>query len=34
LLDREGRVAWFDDEGYSARKALEVARLVRELDAR
>jgi hypothetical protein len=27
VLDAEGRVAWFDDEGYSARKALEVAEL-------
>ena len=31
VLDPSGNVAWFDDEGYSARKALELARLVREL---
>ena len=32
VLDAEGTVAWFDDTGYSARKALEVAELVRELN--
>lgn len=31
VLDPEGRIAWFDDEGYSPRKALEVARLVERL---
>jgi hypothetical protein len=31
VLDPEGKVAWFDDEGYSARKAMEVAELVSEL---
>jgi hypothetical protein len=31
VLDAEGRVLWFDDEGYSARKALEVADLVAEI---
>jgi hypothetical protein len=28
VLDAEGTVIWFDDEGYSVRKALEVAALV------
>jgi hypothetical protein len=28
VLDEDGRVVWFDDKGYSARKALEVADLV------
>lgn len=28
VLDGSGRIVWFDDEGYSARKALEVAELV------
>jgi hypothetical protein len=28
VLDAEGRVVWFDDEGYSARKAMAVADLV------
>lgn len=27
VLDSEGTVVWFDDEGYSARKAMEVADL-------
>jgi hypothetical protein len=31
VLDADGRVAWFDDTGYSARKALDVAGLVNEL---
>ena len=31
VLDRGGTVVWFDDEGYSARKALEVAEVVRGL---
>ena len=31
VLDREGTVVWFDDGGYSARKALEVASVVRGL---
>jgi len=31
VLDAEGDVVWFDDEGYSARKALEVAGVVRGL---
>lgn len=28
VLDAEGTVVWFDDEGYSARKAMAVAELV------
>lgn len=28
VLDASGTIVWFDDEGYSARKAMEVARLV------
>ncbi len=28
VLDAQGKVVWFDDEGYSARKALEVAALL------
>ncbi len=28
VLDAEGKAIWFDDEGYSARKALEVAELL------
>lgn len=31
VLDAEGTIVWFDDEGYSARKALEVAELVASL---
>ncbi|MFG0243580.1 MAG: hypothetical protein ACF8R9_12410 [Phycisphaerales bacterium JB054] len=31
VLDAEGTIVWFDDEGYSARKALEVAELVAAL---
>jgi hypothetical protein len=31
LLDAEGRIAWFDDQGYAARKALAIARIAREL---
>lgn len=31
VLDAEGTIVWFDDEGYSARKALEVAELVATL---
>jgi hypothetical protein len=31
VLDAEGRIAWFDDTGFSARKALEGAGLVAEL---
>lgn len=34
VLDTEGKVAWFDDEGYSPRKALEVAELTRQLAGR
>jgi hypothetical protein len=33
VLDASGTVAWFDDEGYSVRKALEVAKLVSTLSA-
>jgi len=28
VLDREGRIVWFDDDGYSARKAIEIAKLM------
>lgn len=28
VLDADGRVAWFDDKGYSARKAMDVAKLL------
>ncbi len=28
VLAEDGTIAWFDDEGYSARKALEVAQVV------
>ena len=31
VLDSEGRVVWFDDKGYSPRKALAVAALVSKL---
>ena len=31
VLDREGKVAWFDDTGYSAKKAMAVAELVETL---
>ena len=31
VLDSDGRIAWFDDKGYSAKKALAVAELVEEL---
>ena len=31
VLDATGKVAWFDDNGYSARKAMEVANLIAEL---
>jgi hypothetical protein len=31
ILDADGQVVWFDDKGYSARKALDVARVVRAL---
>ena len=33
VLDREGTIIWFDDEGYSARKAMEIAALVAEVDS-
>lgn len=33
VLDRNGQIVWFDDKGYSAKKALEVARVVRALGA-
>ena len=33
VLDQSGTVVWFTDEGYSARAALTVARLARELAA-
>ena len=28
VLNREGKIIWFDDKGYAARKALEVAAIV------
>lgn len=28
VLDENGKVVWFDDEGYSARKAMAVSKLV------
>lgn len=28
VLDPAGRIVWFDDQGYSARKAMEVAEVV------
>ena len=28
VRDETGEIVWFDDEGYAARKALEIARLV------
>jgi len=31
VLDADGRIAWFDDEGYSARKALLIAQLIESL---
>ena len=31
VLDAAGKVAWFDDNGYSARKAMDVANLIAEL---
>lgn len=31
VLDSSGNIAWFDDMGYSARKALAVAALIKEL---
>ena len=34
VLDADGTVVWFDDEGYSARKAMAVASLVEELRGR
>ncbi|MHC4947374.1 MAG: hypothetical protein ACYTG1_03820 [Planctomycetota bacterium] len=33
VLDGAGTVVWFDDEGYGAAKALEVARIVGDLGA-
>ncbi|MFG0326956.1 MAG: hypothetical protein ACF8SC_06785 [Phycisphaerales bacterium JB037] len=33
VLDGEGRIVWFDDEGYSPRKALRVAELLAGLDS-
>ncbi|MHC5006410.1 MAG: hypothetical protein ACYTGF_03515 [Planctomycetota bacterium] len=32
VLDETGTIVWFDDEGYSARKAIEVADLVGRRD--
>ncbi len=32
VLDAEGAIVWFDDKGYSARKAMEVAAVVRRLN--
>lgn len=32
VVDSKGRVVWFDDSGYSVRKAMDVARLIGELD--
>lgn len=31
VLDATGKVVWFDDEGYSVRKAMVVADLVARL---
>jgi hypothetical protein len=31
VLDTTGKIVWFDDEGYSARKATAVSNLVAEL---
>ena len=33
VLDAAGRVAWFDDDGYSVRKAMEIAALVERMGA-
>ncbi len=33
ILDAEGRILWFDDNGYSARRALEAATVLQELEA-
>lgn len=32
VIDGTGQVVWFDDTGYSVRKALEVAELIGELE--
>ncbi len=32
VLDATGHIVWFDDKGYSARKALEVAEIVSSMD--
>lgn len=32
VLDADGTIVWFDDTGYSARKALEVAGLVSKMN--
>ena len=34
VLDADGDIVWFDDEGYSPRKALEVTEVVSELRGR
>lgn len=33
VLDGDGRIVWFDDRGYSARKALEIGALLDRLAA-
>jgi hypothetical protein len=33
LLDADGKVVWFHDEGYSARLVLELEKKIAELDA-
>ena len=32
VLDAEGRVSWFDDKGYSPRKAIALAEFITEQD--
>ncbi|MCO6436154.1 MAG: hypothetical protein J5J06_03610 [Phycisphaerae bacterium] len=32
VLDAEGKIVWFDDEGYAPRKAMQVAEVVERLD--
>lgn len=33
VLDRAGKVVWFDDNGYSAKKALAIASLTSQIEA-
>jgi hypothetical protein len=30
VLNPQGKIVWFDDEGYAPRKAMEIAKLVKE----